>query len=133
MQIDAVIFDWGGTLTRWHDIDFHAESLALAHAVVESDQEVDVHAEALHRANQVIWGRSRDHQQSATVADLFTEAGLEHDPDLLGHYREFWEPHTTTDPQVAPLFGDAARARHQGRRAVQHDLAARLARGLLPA
>ena len=32
---DAVIFDWGGTLTRWHDIDFHAESLALAQAVVE--------------------------------------------------------------------------------------------------
>ena len=38
MQPDAVIFDWGGTLTRWHDIDFHAESLALAHAVVESEQ-----------------------------------------------------------------------------------------------
>jgi putative hydrolase of the HAD superfamily len=104
MQPDAVIFDWGGTLTRWHDIDFHAESLALAHAVVESDQEHAVHAEALRRANQAVWGRSRDHQQSATVADLFTEAGLSHDPELLTHYREFWEPHTATDPQVAPLF-----------------------------
>ena len=39
MQIDAVIFDWGGTLTRWHDIDFHAEGRALAHAVVESEHE----------------------------------------------------------------------------------------------
>jgi putative hydrolase of the HAD superfamily len=104
MQPDAVIFDWGGTLTRWHDIDFHAESLALAHAVIESDHPVDVHADALHRANQVVWGRSRDHQQSATVADLFTEAGLAHDADLLTHYREFWEPHTSTDPQVEPLF-----------------------------
>jgi putative hydrolase of the HAD superfamily len=28
--IEAVIFDWGGTLTRWHDVDFHAESVALA-------------------------------------------------------------------------------------------------------
>ena len=35
MTVDAVIFDWGGTLTRWHDIDFHAESLALAQAVVD--------------------------------------------------------------------------------------------------
>lgn len=109
MQPDAVIFDWGGTLTRWHDIDFHAESLALAHAVIATEssaggQVLDVHAEALHRANQVVWGRSRDHQQSATVADLFTEAGLEHDPELLSHYREFWEPHTPTDPQVGPLF-----------------------------
>ena len=103
MQPEAVIFDWGGTLTRWHDIDFHAESLALAHAVV-STGEHDVHAGVLHRANQVIWGRSRDHQQSAGVADLFDEAGLEHDPELLSHYREFWEPHTTTDPQVAPLW-----------------------------
>src|SRR3954453_21759157 len=104
MQPDAVIFDWGGTLTRWHDIDFHAESLALAHAVVESDEEIAVNAEALHRANQVVWGRSRDHQQSATVADLFAEAGLAHDPELLTHYREFWEPHTETDHQAAPLF-----------------------------
>jgi putative hydrolase of the HAD superfamily len=104
MDIDAVIFDWGGTLTQWHDIDFHAESLALASAVVASDADLQVHAEALHRANQVIWGRSRDHHQSSTVADLFTEAGLEHDPELLSHYREFWEPHTGTDTQVAPLF-----------------------------
>jgi putative hydrolase of the HAD superfamily len=105
MDFDAVIFDWGGTLTRWHDIDFHEESLALAHAVVASDHsERHLHAEALHRANQAIWGRSRDHQQSATVADLFAEAGLDHDPDLLVHYREFWEPHTGTDPQVRPLF-----------------------------
>ena len=104
MQIDAVIFDWGGTLTRWHDIDFHAEALALAHAVVATEGEPHVHVDALQRANQVVWGRSRDHQQSSTVADLFTEAGLEHDPELLSHYREFWEPHTATDEHVGPLF-----------------------------
>ncbi len=100
--IDAVIFDWGGTLTRWHDVDFHAESLALARAAVGAD--VEVSQARLHEANQTIWGRSRDHQQSATVADLFTEAGLEHDPDLLTAYYEFWEPHTLTDPEVGPLF-----------------------------
>ncbi|GAA4690061.1 HAD family hydrolase [Nocardioides conyzicola] len=101
--IDAVIFDWGGTLTRWHDVDFHAESLALAQAV-STDHDVEVSRERLHAANETIWGRSRDHQQSATVADLFTEAGLEHDPDLLTAYYEFWEPHTLTDPEVGPLF-----------------------------
>ncbi len=105
MRTEAVIFDWGGTLTRWHDVDFHEESLALAHAVVAADgTESHLHAEALHRANQVIWGRSRDHQRSATVADLFLEAGLDHDPELLVRYREFWEPHTGTDPQVRPLL-----------------------------
>lgn len=102
--IDAVIFDWGGTLTRWHDIDFHAESLALAQAVVNADHDVEVSRARLHQAGDTIWGRSRDHQQSATVADLFTEAGLEHDPELLTAYYEFWEPHTLTDPEVGPLF-----------------------------
>jgi putative hydrolase of the HAD superfamily len=102
--IDAVVFDWGGTLTRWHDIDFHAESLALAHAVIDVDHEVEVSQARLHQANQVVWGRSRDHQQSATVADLFAEAGLEHDPELLTAYYEFWEPHTQTDADVGPLF-----------------------------
>jgi putative hydrolase of the HAD superfamily len=104
MPIDAVIFDWGGTLTAWHDIDFHAESLALAQAVVNADHDIDVSRERLHRAGSAIWSRSRDHQQSSTVADLFTEAGLEHDPTLLTAYWEFWEPHTYTDPKVRPLW-----------------------------
>jgi putative hydrolase of the HAD superfamily len=102
--LDAVVFDWGGTLTRWHDVDFHAESLALAQAVVDVDHDVLVSQARLHEANQTIWGRSRDHQQSATVADLFAEAGLAHDPELLTAYYEFWEPHTLTDPEAGPLF-----------------------------
>jgi putative hydrolase of the HAD superfamily len=107
--VEAVLFDWGGTLTRWHDVDFHAESLALAQAVVDADHAVEVSSRRLHEAGAVVWGRSRDHQQSATVADLFTVAGLEHDPDLLTAYYEFWEPHTRTDPDVVPLF-EALRA-----------------------
>ena len=104
MSVEAVVFDWGGTLTAWHDVDFHAESLALAQAVVNVDHDVTVSQGRLHAANQAVWGRSRDHQQSATVADLFAEAGLEHDPDLLKAYYDFWEPHTLTDPDVGPLF-----------------------------
>ena len=102
--IDAVIFDWGGTLTRWHDVDFHAESLALAQAVIDVDHDVHVSQARLHAANETVWGRSRDHQQSATVADLFVEAGIDHDPELLTAYYEFWEPHTLTDPEVGPLW-----------------------------
>jgi putative hydrolase of the HAD superfamily len=108
-DIEAVIFDWGGTLTRWHDVDFHAESLALAAAVTDVDHDVAVSQSRLHAANQVVWGRSRDHQQSATIADLFTEAGLGHDPELLQAYYDFWVPHTETDPDVAPLW-EALRA-----------------------
>ncbi|WP_232677734.1 HAD family hydrolase [Nocardioides sp. R-C-SC26] len=105
--IDAVIFDWGGTLTAWHDIDFHAESLALAEAVRRTpspDDDHHAHAARLHSAGSTVWGWSRDHQRSATIADLFTEAGLEHDPGLLRAYYDFWEPHTATDVEVRPLW-----------------------------
>ena len=82
------------------------EASAIANA-----QEGDHHtnAQRLHAAGDVIWGRSRDHQQSSTVADLFTEAGLDHDPELLTAYWEFWEPHTFTDPAVRPTW-EALRA-----------------------
>ena len=133
MPIDAVIFDWGGTLTAWHDIDFHAESMALAQAVVDADHDIEVSQQRLHAAGSVIWGRSRDHQQSSTVADLFAEAGLEHDPDLLTAYYDFWEPHTVHGRRRPADLGGAARGRREGRRAVQHDLAARVPRGDLRA
>ncbi len=109
MGLQAVIFDWGGTLTRWHDIDFHAESLALAEAVRHRHDDGERPSRddlglRLHAAGEAVWGRSRDQQRSATIADLFTEARLDHDPDLLEAYHEFWVPHTATDPDVRPLF-----------------------------
>jgi putative hydrolase of the HAD superfamily len=97
----AVIFDWGGTLTPWHTVDFEEEARALAAAAVGGGEDAHV---LLSRANQAVWGRSRDHHRSATIADLFEEAGLRHDAELLASYREFWEPHTHTDPDVLPLF-----------------------------
>jgi putative hydrolase of the HAD superfamily len=51
-----------------------------------------------------VWARARDHHTSATIADIFLEAGLTHDESLLTAYREFWEPHSLTDPDVLPLF-----------------------------
>ena len=111
--IQAVIFDWGGTLTRWHDVDFHAESVALAQAVRRTPTPDDDHhawAARLHRAGDVIWGRSRDHQRSSTIEDLFVEAGLDHDPDLLHAYYEFWEPHTLTDPEARPMLEELREA-----------------------
>ena len=51
-----------------------------------------------------LWSRSRDEHTSATLADIFAEAGLSHDEQLLTAYREWWEPHTLTDPDVPGLF-----------------------------
>ncbi len=102
--VRAVIFDWGGTLTRWHDIDFYAESVALSEAVINADHPPQEITARLLAAGDAVWGRSRDHQQSATIADLFAEAGLDHDPELLTAYHDFWEPRTGTDPAVGPMW-----------------------------
>ena len=99
-----MIFDWGGTLTAWHDVDFHAEYRALASAVVHADHPPEVSKERLMRAADTVWGRSRDEQRSARVEDLFDEAGLAHDPELLADYFAFWEPYTRTDAEVGPLW-----------------------------
>ena len=99
--VEAVIFDWGGTLTPWHTVDFRAEAEALARAVVDGDHTAP---ELLMAAADAVWGRSRDEHKSATIADLFAHAGLSHDEELLTAYREFWEPHTATDPDAPELF-----------------------------
>jgi putative hydrolase of the HAD superfamily len=106
--VDAVIFDWGGTLTPWHTVDFEQEAVALAQAVTGVSTTSPTHvaeaAESLRAAGEAVWARSRDHHTSATVADLFSEAGLAHDEKLLTAYRDFWAPHTQTDPDALPLF-----------------------------
>ena len=61
-EIKAVIVDRGGTLTRWHDVDFHAEALRAAPAVVNADHDPLEITARLHAAGDVVWGRSRDHQ-----------------------------------------------------------------------
>ena len=99
--VEAVIVDWGGTLTPWHTIDFRAEAEALAEAAIGGDHTT---ADLLMAAANAVWGRSRDEHTSATIADLFAHAGLSHDEELLTAYREFWEPHTATDPDVPELF-----------------------------
>ena len=100
-RVRAVIFDWGGTLTPWHTVDFRAEAEALAAAAVDADHTA---TDLLLAAGDAVWARSRDEHTSATLADVFAHAGLTHDEDLLASYRGFWEPHTFTDPDVPELF-----------------------------
>ncbi len=108
LPVEAVVFDWGGTLTPWHAVDFQAEARALVRAAVDAHPEAHLDLQAAHQA---VWGRSTAHHTSATIADVFAHAGLRHDESLLTAYRDFWEPHSLTDPDVPELF---ARLRADG-------------------
>jgi putative hydrolase of the HAD superfamily len=106
--IEAVIFDWGGTLTPWHSIDLVEQwhTYARGHAG-HADHAADL-AERILAAEAAAWRRARTDGTSARIADLLAEAGARTDhpghPAAQAAYEEFWEPHTVTDPEVAPLF-----------------------------
>jgi len=102
VTIDAVIFDWGGTLTPWHTIDL-AEQWRVYARVVAPDH-ADAVAVALQTAEEEAWTAARVQQRSTTFAALLTAAGVPHDAAATRALRDFWEPHTLTDPDVPDLF-----------------------------
>ncbi|MFQ6170302.1 HAD family hydrolase [Oryzobacter sp. R7] len=117
--VDAVVFDWGGTLTPWHDVDLPEQWRVFArevHGVPFGSSEVseDDLAEAHRLADRILevesaaWRRGRDEHSSAALVDILDEAGVDAEHDrhhlALAAYRGFWEPHTLTDPQVRPLW-----------------------------
>jgi len=104
VAVDAVIFDWGGTLTPWHGID----AAGLWSWVCDPHfppAEAAEKAAALLAAEDELWRLSRVHQRSATMAQLFELAGIAASEDLLTSYVRAWEPHTFTDPEVPGLLG----------------------------
>ena len=100
--IEAVIFDWGGTLTPWKTIDPAEEWAALAR-VAAADRHEEA-TTALLAAAQTVWGRSRDEHTSATLEEICTLAGIEFDHAHFDDYKAFWEHATLADPDVLPLF-----------------------------
>ena len=96
MSVDAVIFDWGGTLTPWHTID-HAE---LWRIVCEPHFPGDHRdrAAAAHQAETALWELARTEHRSATIFGVLERAGIEPTDELISTYLREWEPHTFTDP-----------------------------------
>jgi putative hydrolase of the HAD superfamily len=115
--IEAVIFDWGGTLTPWHDVDLMEQWRAYARAYLGATADPVRAAElaqALHDAEHEVWGWSRSEHRSATLADVLrlggvSETASEH-AAALAAYRATWEPHTRLDPDARGVFA-ALRAR----------------------
>jgi putative hydrolase of the HAD superfamily len=107
-RVRAVVFDWGGTLTPWHTIDFAAQWHAYAQRYAADPEQASAIAERIVAAEDAAWKRLRADGGSARLAEILAEAGV--DTDHPGHsaaqaaYEEFWEPHTYTDADVLPLF-----------------------------
>jgi putative hydrolase of the HAD superfamily len=96
MTVEAVIFDWGGTLTPWHTID-SAELWRLVCAPHYPDDHAD-RAAAAHEAEIALWEQARSDHRSATIFRVLERAGIEPTDQLIASYLREWEPHTFTDP-----------------------------------
>jgi putative hydrolase of the HAD superfamily len=103
VTVEAVIFDWGGTLTPWHTVD-HAtlwQNVCALHFAAESAER---HASAIRVAERELWiVAERDHR-SATMDHVFERAGVTPTEAFLASYFEAWEPHTLTDPDAPELL-----------------------------
>lgn len=108
MTVDAVIFDWGGTLTPWHDIDLVEQWSAYSRAYDPADRGL---AERLAAAEVSLWREqqaSRGANGTGTLDHVFATCGVStadprHGPALAA-YLAAWEPHTLADPDARPLL-----------------------------
>ena len=103
--IEAVIFDWGGTLTPWRTVDYVAEWRSIA-AIGElpSGHDPESATAALHAAASHLWAQARDEHRSATIEEICALVGVELTAERIAAYRAYWEPATWTDLDVRPLF-----------------------------
>ena len=107
--VEAVIFDWGGTLTPWHDVDLtaawyaytsvydprHAASLAAELFAAEIERWQTQHHS---------WGTSGAGRLEQVLIDCGVDVHSGRHHAALAAYLEFWEPHTHADPEAVPLL-----------------------------
>ena len=108
LDVQAVIFDWGGTLTPWHTVDLGEQWRIYAREYAADTAHAQELAVRILAAESDAWARIRNGGASARLNEVLALAGV--DTDHPGHeaaltaYEEFWEPHSFTDPEVPALF-----------------------------
>ncbi len=108
--VEAVIFDWGGTLSEFVDAELvDAWRLAARHLAPEREDEL---TERLVAVEAAFWATTSSHQRSSTLADLLgaaaRELGLDVAEALLEEaavrHLDAWTDHIRHDPDAAPTL-----------------------------
>jgi FMN hydrolase / 5-amino-6-(5-phospho-D-ribitylamino)uracil phosphatase len=105
MTIDAVIFDWGGTLTPWRTVDHNASWRTYASVLHPDDPELAATVtEALMVADRARWELAKAEHRAFRLTEVLADAGVPWHEAAVAAYREFWDPYTPTDPEAAALL-----------------------------
>ena len=111
-MIDAVIFDWGGTLSEFVDAELvDAWRLAARHLDPEHEDEITAR---LVQVEAAFWATTSSHQRSATLADLMATAAAELGLDVAEalleeagvRHLDAWTPHIRHDPEAGPALAE---------------------------
>src|SRR5437764_2006326 len=109
-NIEAVIFDWGGTLSLFADIDMaDMWRMAARHLAPEREDEL---CQRLISAEEQAWQRISVDQRAFKLAELLaaasTETGLDVAEAVLEeaaeHHLDSWTPHIVHDPDAVPTI-----------------------------
>lgn len=118
MAVRAVVFDWGGTLTPWVDVDLHQRW--LAYAEVYHPEDARALADRLLAIEQHRWDRqfttaggSGTGALEAMFADCGVDTSSARHAAALQAYLDSWEPNTHTDPEAASLLERLRGAGHR--------------------
>lgn len=109
MPIKAVAFDWGGTLTPWHDVDLHDRWLTFAK--IYAPERAEKLATDLLNAELARWSHqfdTRGEVGTGAMEAMFHEHGVDTSSAqyflALDAYLTAWEPNTWTNSEAAPLL-----------------------------
>jgi putative hydrolase of the HAD superfamily len=108
-QIKAIAFDWGGTLTPWHDVDLHDRWLTFA-KIYSPDRAGEL-AKSLLDGELSRWSNQFETNGeigTGAMEAMFHENGIDTSSPqyftALDAYLTAWEPNTWTDPEALPLL-----------------------------
>lgn len=102
MSIDAVIFDWGGTLTPWITADGRGW-WRIAERLVPAEQVEEIGG-LLHEAEEEVWRRSREEHRSGTLEEIFAAGGLSADALAYAAHDDEWDYATFIDPEAPAML-----------------------------
>jgi putative hydrolase of the HAD superfamily len=118
VPVEAVIFDWGGTLSHWALVEFHEVwRMAARHLAPHLAESEDELAARLAQVELDAWSQMDRDNRAFTFRQLVDRASTAIGVDVADaivdeasdHYLESWVPHIEHFPEVAPVLAELQR------------------------
>lgn len=113
--LDAVVFDWGGTLSVWAEVEMEDMwRLAAHHLAAESGVDAGIYLARLVETEHRMWAACAGNggEASFRLVDIFEAASDEIGTDIAeavledaaAHHLDTWTPHVCHDPEAAAVL-----------------------------